>query len=585
MQFNPTSIKTFSRHISLIFILALLGGCASNRITVQPLTASTIVKPNEGIVVARVINASSYHLPFNNLIISPENLNESKKVKPFELESLKKPVNSTTVFSSAVPEGTYALSGIYSFISMGEYYYSKYAPADAEFGVFKVKPGEVTDLGTIVYYPKPQEDKYINTLVRLPQDEKGEVLNKHFPFYQFDPEAALSWDEDDFGDDRLNTYASVAQNPVTFDDRYLAPDGSVYFLAKLGVIVKRTPLGEWELDAVDTNLELTSISQNEQGDIAVGGAEGKIFFRSAVGDWQDVSLDSNNRIEKLVLGQNQLQVIASNNALLTVSQANLADSQLTWQEINNYTTLNGWASNPPLEEPKKGTKKRPKRITSVALTEVAGQHYITVRAQSMSDRIEFAGGDSTSYAYNPETWEIDLLKEAPDVSAIVNAGAIKIGIQQAGFWSWDGRPTFLKYTEETNQWDEISTKIRTCDDEIVERKTCEEDGKRVKASTESFTLRAIPWFKNANEALAIVNFSDFNFWSSTHTNSVKILATKNGGETWTDTGNELPNDYCSNLVPEVADYLVVTCSGATGDVYQSSDDGATWEHVRQHENF
>lgn len=580
-----SQVKTFQKLAVFFLVAFLLGGCAGQVNILPPISKDTNLKPNEGLLVARIVNTSAYPLPFNYLTIAPENLNESEKVKWLRLSFLEKSVNSTSVFSSAVPAGNYALSDIYSYISRGDYYYQKGASADTEFGVFQVKPGEVTDLGTIIYYPKPQEDKYLNTLVRLPETEKGEVLQKHFPFYSFDPELINGWKNDDFNDERQNTFASMAQNPVTFDDRYLAPDGSVYFLAKLGVIMKRTALGEWELDAVDTNLELTSISQNQQGDIAVGGAEGRLFFKTAVGDWQDISLNTASKVEKLVLSQTQLQVIASEKTDLIIYQANLADSQLNWQEINRYSYVKGWTSNPPTEEPKKGVTKKPRRITNVALTEISGDHFITIRSQSASSTPVFGGGDPNTYAYNPETWEINLTKEAPDVSSILDAGAIKVGIKQAGFWSWDGKPTFLRYDEDTGEWLEISTKIRTCDDVIVKTSTCDKNGTIVKASTDSFTLGSIPWFTTPTDAIAIANISDFNFWASTRSNTVKILSTDDGGKTWTDTGNELPNEYCSSLVPEVADQLVVTCSGATGDVYQSSDNGATWEHVRQHENF
>jgi hypothetical protein len=585
MQQPTSQLQALPKLLLFFFTIIILGGCAGQVNILPPLSEKSNLKPNEGVVVARIVNTSAYPLPFNYLTLAPENLNESDKIKWLRLSSLEKPVNSTTVFSSAVPAGNYALSDIYSYISRGEYFYRKMAGADTEFGVFQVKPGEVTDLGTIVYYPKPQEDKYIDTLVRLPETSKGEVLQKHFPFYSFNPELINGWKNDDFDEDRQNTFASMAQNPVTFDDRYLAPDGSVYFLAKLGVIVKRTPIGEWELDAVDTNLELTSISQNEQGDIVVGGAEGKVFYKAAVGDWQDVSLNSSSKVEKLILSQTDLQVLASEQTQLIIYQANLADSKLNWQEINRYSYVKGWASNPPLEEPKKGVTKKNRRITNIALAKIADDHIVSITSQSVNDQIAFAGGDIETFVYAPDTWEIDLTKETPDVSVILNAGALQLGIKKAGFWSWDGKPTYLRYVEDTGVWDEINTKVRTCDGEIVMNTTCEKDGKSVKSSQDSFSLRAIPWFKNQSEALAIATFTDFDFWASKHSSSVKILSTLDGGKTWTDTGNSLPNDYCSSLVPEIGDHLVITCSGATGDVYQSSDDGATWQHVRQHENF
>ena len=109
--------------------------------------------------------------------------------------------------------------------------------------------------------------------------------------------------------------------------------------------------------------------------------------------------------------------------------------------------------------------------------------------------------------------------------------------------------------------------------------------KRMKARTRQFSFRSAPWFKNRLEGVAIVSLSRLETWSRDQAPVVKILKTTDGGNLWLDTGNSLPNEYCSRLIPEVTDRILLSCSGATGDFYESVDEGATWKQVREHQNF
>ncbi|MEM8548264.1 MAG: hypothetical protein AAGF46_08900, partial [Pseudomonadota bacterium] len=109
-------------------------------------------------------------------------------------------------------------------------------------------------------------------------------------------------------------------------------------------------------------------------------------------------------------------------------------------------------------------------------------------------------------------------------------------------------------------------------------------GKVVAAKKSRFAFRSIPWFYTEDEGLAVVTFTDTDFWSGQTDVNVKILQTTDGGQSWTDTGRNRPNEFCSTFVGEVPDRLLMSCSN-TGDFYESTDLGETWEHVRQHESF
>lgn len=585
----------------LVSLSLLLSGCAGQVNILPTLDKNIPVTSDNGVLVARIINASAYPLPFNQLTIAAENLNESKELKPERMLSLTPRIDGSTVYSSTLKPGTYALSSIRSFHSRGDYWYSRFISSDAKFGTFEVKAGQVTDLGTLIYYQKPQEDRYLDTLLRLPENEKGEVLKKYFSFYQYDQNNILSWNDDDKEEERESLYLSVAQNPTVFNHRYLAPDNSIYFLGKLGVILKRTSAGEWEVDAVDTNFELNDIAQNNQGDLIVGGVEGKLFWKPFGGEWHDISLTHNVQIERLVFhNETTIDMITRNGIDLNIFRTMILP-HIEWQEMNHYTSVSGWKNNDfianPFEEKSKRKKSSSKKmkpkadrfISSVSLSDLNKTSYISVRTISKNDNPVFSSGEVEAFGYHPETWTIYSPEKDPEVTSIISAGAAKLGITEAGFWSMSGQSTYSRYDKKAGDWKKINTSLRTCPDgSPTTKKNCDSGlalKKSIPSISKSFNLISVPMFKNELEAVAIVNFSDIAFWSGERSSETKILSTSNGGKSWIDTGYTTPNKYCTSLVQELSDRLLVSCNGSSGDFYESFDDGANWQHVRQQENF
>ena len=170
--------------------------------------------------------------------------------------------------------------------------------------------------------------------------------------------------------------------------------------------------------------------------------------------------------------------------------------------------------------------------------------------------------------------------------AEVAAGAVMLGIEKVGLWDWDGRPSYFRQDPDTHKWYQINTHVKSCHDEkITNKKLCKKDGKAVKPRKTSFYLSSIPHFKSGLEAITVAKFSNLDFWSGQRTNETKILKTIDGGLTWSDTGHELPFKFCSALIGEIKDRLLLSCDGVSSDFYESFDDGATWLHVKQHENF
>ena len=580
----------------LISVILLLTGCAGQINMPPTLTSETQLEASEGLVVARGINGSAYRFPFNHIMLAPQNVNENKKVKFESLTSLPYPYDDTTVFAAPLKAGSYSLTSLYSYFILGDYHYSRYGNTDAAFGTFSVKPGEVTDLGTLIYYPKPQEDHYINTVLRIPSPVSGEVLTNHFPFYSFDRENVNTWDEDGANEDRENLYVSVAQNPVKFRHRYQAADGTLYFLASLGVIVTRSPDGEWGLDAVDTNLPTYSIMQSHNGALLLGGHGGKVFYKAAGEEWVDVSLtDQTQNVFKVNFVGETMEVIAATETSLSVYKAEPSHS-VTWSKMNTFSTSKGWETikqtpevateNQKVKNVKRKAKKQPrnKRILHADTVVLGGRNYISVEVQSMSERPSRSNADTLTFQYSMKDWAITVLSdtEVPEFKNIVEAGAIQVGIKKPSFWSFRGARDYYRVVPETGEWQMISEEIATCDGEYITAAGCATGAKQ---STDSFIMKNTPWFVSESEGYVIVKFSDRDIWTYETTYTDKIFKTVDGGKTWLDTQHELPRTYCWQQISEVKDVMLVSCEGASGDFFESEDGGATWNHVRQHENF
>lgn len=584
-----------SKRLSILcslLLVSLLTGCAS-QINMLPTLDENNIQSEQGAIVARVINASSYSLPLNQLTISPENLNASSEIKPDRMSAHKNTgLSGTTVFAAQAAPGNYALNSVRAFHSNGDYWYSRFINADAKFGTFSVEAGKITDLGTLIYYQRPEEDRYYNTLIRLPNSDSSDIIDQYFSFYRYQAEDINSWDEDDRDTEREDLFASAAQNPTTYSTRYLAPDGTLYFLAKLGVIIKRSSSGDWSLDAVDTNFELLDIAQNQQGDLIVGGTAGKLFLKRAGQDWIDLSLPHNQHIQSLVFNSDRvIDMIIKTDNTLSVRRASLDaitngnTNKLQWQIINHYDYVNGWKNKSALGNSNTGTQTRQARsIRGFSLLNTNNKHYIKVFTTSLNNGGNiFATGKQLTFRYDPADWQITSDNEKLEISTIIDAGAIKLGIKKAGFWSWDGKTSYYRHNGKTDSWEKISTHVYRCNKKVTTNSHCDSNG--LAARKANFNLSAIPWFKNDLEGLAVVNFTETNIWTAERKTSTKLLWTMDGGKSWSDTEKSLPKKYCSGVVPEISDRLLISCQGATGDFYESTDLAETWEHVRQHESF
>lgn len=573
-----------SKKLCILIWLCLLTACAGQVNILPSLSEETATETDKGVVVARIISAGSYPLPFNQFTITPENLNASEEIKPERMISYPPKQDGTTVFAATANPGNYSLSSIRAFYTVGDGWYSHFVSSDPELGTFSVKPGQVTDLGTLIYYPKSFGDKYVETLLRLPEEPSGEVLDKFFSFYKYDKNQILTWDYDGRDEDRQVEYLSALQNSVNYPNQYLAPDGSIYFLAKLGVIIKRTKDGNWELDAVDTNFDLNTIVQNSQGDIIVGGAEGKLFLKRNDGEWLDISLTFQDQIAHLRFVDDQtFNLVSFDQTKVTVQRVTINSESLDWQEVNTYDSITGWKTLAYSQDKQSSSLEVLRTIESLNLFDIADESYISINTHRPTQDPVFATKTTKTFSYQLNDWSVAELQKKPEFTSVVDAGAIKMAIKEPGFWSFIPKLQFFRYIDNEDRWDQISTRVNKCGGVITDATSCTDSEGLFKKS--SFEFKSIPWFQSKLDALAIAQFSNYNLWTGDNSSEIKILKTIDGGKTWTDKDVSLPKDFCSTVVPAVKDRMLISCDGFSGDFYETFDEGETWNHVRQHENF
>ncbi len=575
------------RRLTFLSLVIAVWGCATSGVNMLPTLSEDVpLEPGQGIVVARVINASAYPLPFNQLTIAPENYNESSDIKLDRLLASLPALGGSTVFAAAVTEGNYALDSIRAYHTVYDGWYSRWVTSNAQFGTFPVRAGEVTDLGTIIYYRKVSGDRYNDTLERLPEFDGGEVLSKYFPFQRYQPDSILTWVDDGREDERYTAYSSMVQNPIEYTARYLAPDGMFYVLGRLGSILSRDVEGGWELDAVDTNLDLNTIAKNNRGDLIVGGEEGRLFLKRAGGEWQDISLESNFRVVELRFhDDNSVDMFAHTSDELYAYRADLQDSELRWYELNRFSSNGGWSKNPEPDTAttSSGAPASPERVVNVEFLDHGLDQYFMVYTTSSRGASPFFKTSDHLYRYDASGWDFTPVEDKLKIQTVLDAGAVQLGIKSPGFWSWTGKPEYYIFDEVLNDWQRIASYITECADGSTGSDCLGVAGSA--AGKRTFSFRAIPWFQSARDAIAVVTFSSTSFWSGETSYETKIVESSDGGRSWVLTERELPESYCSQIVPEIQDRLLVSCEGVSSDFYESTDRGESWEQTRFHENY
>jgi len=603
--------------LSILILSAFLAACAPSTVNIRdPLTTvPQSSEPGFGVVVARVIHTDSRGAPFNYLRLEPSNVNASADIKSEEMKAITRPLSSGSFFVSNIPVGTYSLSYVRTYYYDGQFYISKWVKGGIDIGTVEVKEGELTDLGQLIYYPKSEGDIIKNTLSRIPNSHNAELLKILRPEISNAYLDVNQWNEDGGDSDRQNFFSAAVQNPVAFNTQFHdIKTNKTYFAGKLGFILSYSGDGEWQQDAIDTNDEIYAVAVSPNGTLFVGGEYGALYSKSPGDAWKKIAYDDKYTIKDIVADDDDsITVLGVDLRSVNLSKVSVVDTTQN-QTIGIYDLNYGWGSaSGEWHDKERELEVNTKKQKAIELEERTGKkknraerRYIKYAfRENIDNQIHYFVGIADPYQneqsplhsvskrethlYTPSNGVFTkVLDFGSGVDHVNQSGTELVGTKRAGFWSWDGKDTFVKRSKEAPYtWEKITRTWDKCPEQPEEATLCPnpENAEKPKKRKKTINFASQPYFWDESEGIVFGTWVEANFWASTTETKTAVFKTTNGGKTWVALAEEWPGKYCSGLIPEVQDVLLVSCNGISSDFYESKDRGLTWSLVRETENF
>jgi hypothetical protein len=286
---NMNYLFSWLKLIALLIIIPVsisLTGCA-NPVVVKK---DDVLPEGQGMVVLHVSNAFVSTDNWHWIEIWSES---EKRVYFLHREEAKESrINeypATAHFSGALPPGTYRIDAFKLQQSFGTYIKTLTAPVGDKLGKFKVEPGRLTDLGTVIYYPE-------------------------------------YWDLD-AGSYRLflvegtdNTRAVKEMNPVAYNTLRSHPP--------LGWTESSQSIAPNVTSQIKDNLpHFNQLVETKSGEIYAGGMLGKIFKRKKSGEWVTLDTGTSGEIFRIEEASNTLYATSERMVLTSL------DGGLTWKPV------------------------------------------------------------------------------------------------------------------------------------------------------------------------------------------------------------------------------------------------------------
>jgi hypothetical protein len=312
-------MKMLVRSILLISLL-LLSACNS---TIQNtrIDKNQTLDVNHGVVGVQVINNSDAlavnHKGWTEVIVVRLDNMEVKKQQAIDKANEKKhdlideskvdwqpdfysltPTQEglidSQIFIGSMPDGRYMISSLYSFYNGGDYTSWLTMPVDAMAGIFTVKKGQLTNLGSIVFQPllnvqeksfwsqQSSQKAYVTRLNTLRAIDS--FLFTHYPNLSnsLNLDNILTWEKDALDGFRSELSTLSRQNAYGKTAMPLSIHGKSVIASKFGQLKWQDKQEKWHQVNLATNSQLAAILETEQ-QIMVAGERGEIFTTK---DWQ-----------------------------------------------------------------------------------------------------------------------------------------------------------------------------------------------------------------------------------------------------------------------------------------------------------
>jgi hypothetical protein len=198
------------------------------------------------------------------------------------------------IFIGSMPEGSYMISSLYSYYNGGDFNSWLNMPVDISTGMFTVKTGLLTNLGSIVFQPllnvqeksfwtrKSTQKAYVTRLDTM--QKMDTFLLSHYPNLasSIDLTNTLTWDKDQLERFRSKLSSLSRQNAYGKTALPLSIHGKGVIASKFGQLKWQDQQRQWHQVNLDTNSQLSAILETETH-IMVAGEQGEIFTSN---DWE-----------------------------------------------------------------------------------------------------------------------------------------------------------------------------------------------------------------------------------------------------------------------------------------------------------
>lgn len=304
--------KTARKLIVVGLLASFLTACAGSWLPrVKPTDA---LEPDKGFIIIRIVNNEdflgyNFNRSWHQLSIRLKTNEEDNtfKLSPAYLQTTR----STQIFTGQLPQGTYDLLELRLTSGQGNVTYYYWLPL-GKLGTFKVVPGHITNLGTIICQPLGgRRYQFIHTNI---DNEVQELLESNYPviYKGASGKEMISWDNKSLLEniviapsDYLKSlesgvtqknilYKSTAlsfakENSAGFNNPRQILSGEIFAGSKLGQILVKERDGKWtQLDTGFTS-EITAVLAIDRNTIYAGGEEGLFLLTKDGGkSWKRV---------------------------------------------------------------------------------------------------------------------------------------------------------------------------------------------------------------------------------------------------------------------------------------------------------
>ncbi len=453
--------------------------------------------------------------------------------------------DKSRVFVGAVPEGEYMVTRLFSYFSNGNIVSQLSMPVGPSAGVFPVRSGQFTNLGTLVFQPiaNIENDSFWDKLMgrnqvqikaivarSADQEDLAGFLSTRFPQIKdsVDLMKANAWRADALDDFRANVSDLLKEAALPTRYQRLGFHPFIAVPSRLGIVRWMDGQEQVTWTRLPTRSQIMTVADWRDG-IVAGGERGTVFWSHAIaGPWHAMQpVPVSHVVEQIVMkedGHGYALVVGPERHL---SVYRLAHVSKPWELLHSFVIPRG-------------------------IFGVAGGRFLLSR----DDGVELWLDDKRwSYDENSGQWT---QKKASGFVSLYRMGpGILTGVESS---SWDGVGSTVVSVDDGAHWESISRILnRDMPDSMIEKQPAVVDieGKAISVGRE---YRRSPKDKRPLAPLRIIR-GPYD----------------KGGDFWTHHG--IVDEDCAKLLSAISSAARLYFQCDDGSVRVTTDLGSTWTTI------